>query len=73
MTDSDLIQYLKGEVVALTALVTVLAETHPDRTQLAAAFEQRCQAVLATTEPAPVREAYLDGLKAAIESLRAIG
>lgn len=70
MTIDDKMNYMAGELVAITAFLRALASTHPDRSQLAEEFEQRVQMALAATMPTTVTETYLDGLHARADSLR---
>ena len=62
--DSSLLtHYLEGEIVAITALLRAMIETHPNPLQLQLRFEEKYRAALAATTPALGREQYLDGLR----------
>ena len=66
---SDLNHRFEGELVAMTALLRAMIETHPNPELLRSRFEQKFQAALAATVPAPVKEEYLTGLQEQAERL----
>lgn len=70
MDNEEKINYIGGQLTAMTAFLRALAVTHPDIEQLLIEFEERVQAALASTIPSNATEDYLDGLHAQADSFR---
>jgi hypothetical protein len=69
MDDSERIQFIGGQVLALMHFATVLINTHPNRASLRKHFEFVKQVGLAKVEGQPVPDAYLDGMNEVHEQI----
>lgn len=71
MNQHDRVDYLGGQVAALTAFARALIKTHPNRASLLEIFQETEQAALALSESTTVSEAYLSGQRETNQSLAA--
>jgi hypothetical protein len=69
MLDADRLDYLAGQVHALLTFACAAIEAHPDPLLLRRKFERLQEIALSKTEPARVKEVYLDGQRETHESL----
>ena len=62
-SDKERQDFLLGQLAALSSFAQAVLLTHPNPTELRAAFESQLLKSEANTLYAPVTEAYLDGLR----------
>lgn len=72
MTDAERLEYLAGQVHALTTFAAAVITSHPARGRLRAEFQRVEQMALALSESQATSEVYLDGQRATNESLSAL-
>jgi len=63
MDDSERIQFVGGQVLALSHFMMVLINTHPDHAALKTHYSVVKQVGLAKVEGETVPDAYLDGMQ----------